>query len=177
MNKKVYKMVAAGVLIALSIVLTRIFSTDLVVAGVPGARLAVGLVPIILASIVLGPYFGMTVGAIADVLGFILFPKGVYFPPITLTSMLVGTIPYFVIKFMKIKNIWPKILTAVAVTQILCSMFLQTLWISLLYNVTYEAVFYPRAIVTLAMIPVYFILIYAISIALKKANLMPERNL
>lgn len=177
MNKKVYKLVISGLLIALSIVLTRVFSTHITIAGIPGARLAIGFVPIILASIAVGPYFGMAVGAIADILGYILFPFGAYFPPITVTSMLVGMIPYFMIKIIKTKKVWLKILTAVATTQILCSVFLQTLWIALLYNLSYGALFYPRAIVTLITIPIYFFLVYAISIALKKANLISEQNL
>ncbi|MEZ4358466.1 MAG: folate family ECF transporter S component [Eubacteriales bacterium] len=177
MNKKVYKVVAAGLLIALSIVLTRVFSTYLMIAGIPGARLAIGFVPIILASIALGPYFGMVTGALADVLGYVIFPSGAYFPPITITSMLVGIIPFLIVKVIKTKKVWAKVLVAVATTQILCSMFLQTLWIALLYDLSYGDLFFPRAVVTLITIPVYSLLIYYISIALKKANLMPDQNL
>ena len=94
MNDKVFKIVASGVLIALSIALTRLMSANLIIAGVPAVRLGVGFVPIMIAGVVLGPYYGMGVGATADLLGFLLFPMGVYFPPITLTSALVGLLPH-----------------------------------------------------------------------------------
>lgn len=171
MNKITFKIVASGLLIALSVVLTRIFSADLVIAGVPAARLAIGYVPIIIASIILGPYFGMTVGAAADIIGFFLFPKGVYFPPITITSALVGLLPYLIVRLSGKLPYWLKILLAVAVTQITCSMFLQTIWLSLLYTAPFEALFYPRAVVVLITIPIYYILVYSIIIGLKKAKL------
>lgn len=176
MNKKTYKIVAAGLLTALSVVLTRVFSTDMIIAGVPAARLAIGFVPIVLAGMMLGPYFGMGVGAVADVLGYLFFPSGVYFFGITITSALAGLLPFIVMRLTGKLHDWARVLLAVAVTQILCSMFLQTFWLSVLYGKAYEALFYPRAIVVLITIPIYFILVFAILTGLKKAKLMPDQK-
>lgn len=176
MNSKTYKIVSSGLLIALSVILTRVFSADLIIAGIPGARLAAGFVPIMLAGILFGPYYGMGVGAAADVIGYLLFPSGTYFPPITLTSALVGLLPHLVFSWARGWKDWQKTLIAVAVTQIICSVFLQTFWLSLLYGKAYEALLYPRAIVVFVTVPVYFVLIYAILSALKRANLLPSRE-
>lgn len=173
MREKTKKIVISSLLIAISIVLTRVFSTYLMIAGVPGARLAIGYVPIILAGIILGPYYGAMVGAIADVLGFFLAPVGVYFPLITLTSALVGILPYVIYTLTKKLKQWIRILLSVGITQIICSMFLQTLWLSMLLGKAYQIMFYPRALVTLITIPIYFILVYSIYAGLKKANLLP----
>jgi riboflavin transporter len=176
LNKRTFNIVASGLLIALSVVLTRVFSANFMIVGVPAGRLAVGFVPIVLAGMMLGPYFGMGVGAVADVLGYLLFPSGVYFFGITITSALAGLIPFIVMRLTGKMRYWVQALLAVAVTQILCSMFLQTFWLSVLYGKAYEALFYPRAIVALITIPVYFILIYAILTGLKRAKLLPEQR-
>lgn len=176
MNSKTYRIVSSGLLIALSIILTRVFSANLIVAGIPAARLAAGFVPVMLAGLLLGPYYGLGVGALADIIGYMVFPSGAYFPPITLTSALVGLLPYLIVKWTPNWKEWQKTLAAVAVTQILCSMLLQTFWLSILYGKAYELLLYPRIAVTLVTIPVYFIMIYTIFSALKRANLLPARD-
>ena len=162
----------AALLIALSVVLTRVFSASLMIAGVPAARLSIGFLPIILAGIALGPYFGMAVGAAADVLGYFLFPSGVYFPPITLTSALVGLLAYLIYRATTHSREWLRLLSCVAVTQIVCSMLLQTLWVSILYGKGYMLLFPARAITTLVTIPLYYFIIHAIVAALKGAKLI-----
>ncbi len=172
MNGKAFKIVAAGVLIALSIALTRLMSANLLIAGVPAVRLGAGFVPIVMASVILGPYYGMAVGASADLLGYLMFPAGIYFLPITLTSALVGLLPYLVFRTLSHSKDWLRVLLAVALTQIICSMVLQTVWVSILYEVPYPVLFYPRAVVTLITIPLYYVIIQSVFIGLKKANLV-----
>ena len=172
MSTKTSKLITAALLIALSIVLTRVFSANLLIAGVPAARLSVGFLPIILAGIALGPYFGMAVGAASDVLGYFLFPVGVYFPPITLTSALVGLLAYLIYRYTARSREWIRLLSCVAVTQIACSMLLQTLWISILYGKGYLVLFPARAITALITIPIYYFIIHAIVAGLKGAKLL-----
>lgn len=178
MKKNVFKIVISALLISLSVVLTRLLSTDIPIAGgIPGSRLGIGFLPIMLASILLGPIYGACVGAASDLLGFFLFPKGAYFPPITLTSALVGVIPYFIIKILKTPPKHLKIFMAVALTQISCSLLLQTYWLHLLYGKsTYFALFLGRLPVTLIIIPVYSLLLSAVLASLKKAGLLHYLN-
>ena len=82
-------LVLASLFIALSIVFARLFSIRIS----EGLRLSFGQTPIILAGILLGPVWGLIVGALADVVGFAVAPMGAYIPGLTLTSALVGLIP------------------------------------------------------------------------------------
>lgn len=60
--------------------------------------------PIIYSGLVLGPVNGFIVGAVADVLGFIVRPSsGGYHVVFTLTSALTGLIPILVVKLFKVK--------------------------------------------------------------------------
>lgn len=173
--KSPYKLIVSGLLVAISIILTRIFSANLVIVGVSAARISIGFVPIILAGILLGPWFGLAAGALADVLGFFIFPSGTYFPPITLTSALVGLLPWLLFKIFYRRPLWLKTLLAVGVTQIACSMFMQTFWLSILLGSPYIGLFIPRALITLITIPVYSVLLYFIIVGLKNAKLTPDK--
>lgn len=176
MNKRiVYGIVLSGLLIAMSIALTRVFSADLMIAGVPASRLSIGFVPIMLAGILLGPGWGCAVGAVADVLGFLMMPKGVYFFPITLTSALAGVLPALIYRYSGKAAEWLKALLSVSAVQIFCSMLLQTYWLTLLYGKGFGVLFVPRAIVALATVPIYYILIHSLLLGLKRAKLVPNR--
>ncbi len=172
MNDKAFKIVASGVLIALSIALTRLMSANLIIAGVPAVRLGMGFVPIMIAGVVLGPYYGMAVGAMADLLGFVMFPTGAYFPPITLTSALVGLLPHLVFRMLPHAKDWVRVVLAVTLTQIVCSMVLQTVWLSMLYGVPYTEMFYARAVAAAVTTPVYCVIVQAVFAGLKKARLV-----
>jgi len=176
MQIKPRELVLAGFFIALSVILTRIFSANLMIAGVPSVRLAIGFVPIMMAGILLGPTLGMCVGALADILGFLLFPAGMYFPLITLTSATAGLLPWAIFRIASKLSDWLKTLIAVGVTQIACSIFMQTLWLTMLYDKSFEVLFWPRAVAALATIPVYFIIIHSVLSGLKKAKITSKAN-
>jgi ECF transporter S component (folate family) len=176
MQIKTKEIVLAGLFIAISVLLTRVFSANLYIAGVNSARLAVGFVPIMLAGILLGPALGMCVGALADVLGFLLFPTGMYFPLVTLTSAIVGLLPWAVYRLAAKCSDWLKTLLAVSITQVVCSMFMQTLWLSIMFGKSYEILFWPRAIIALIMIPVFFVIIQSVLAGLKKAKVISKAN-
>jgi riboflavin transporter len=169
LDKKTYKIVLSGILVALSIVLTRLLSINID----QYIRISFGFVPIILAGIVLGPYFGFAVGGLADFLGCLLFGVAPY-PLITLTSALVGLISWLIYRLMRKTREWIRILLAVAVIQVVCTILLQTLWLSLLYGQAYMILLPWRAIIGIVSIPIYAMLIYAILAGLKKANLIRE---
>jgi ECF transporter S component (folate family) len=167
--------VISGLLIALSVVLTRIFKADMMIAGVQASRLSIGFVPIILAGIICGPVWGFFVGGLADSFGFLLFPSGLYYPLITLTSALAGLIPGLVVRYTGKTPDWAKALLSVSAMQVLCSMFLQTFFLSLLFGKAFQVLFVPRAIIALTMIPVYYVVVYAVLLGLKQAKLIPQR--
>lgn len=91
-------MTGSAFLIAISVVLTRFLSPYLAIAGSNTLRIGLGTIPIIVSSIIFGPFYGGIVGAGSDVIGAIFFPAGPYNPCFTISSMLQGILPYFAIK-------------------------------------------------------------------------------
>ncbi len=87
-----------SLLIAMSIVLTRLASIRIAIGGVEGIRIGFGKLPIILGGIMLGPIYGGVVGAISDMIGYIIQPIGPYMPHFTVISALAGILPVFLFR-------------------------------------------------------------------------------
>ena len=97
-----------GLMIALSIVLTRLLSLNIPIGGGIGARIGLGHLPIVFAGIVVGPLSGALVGAAADLVGFAIWPSGPFIIwQITAISALNGVIPWVFVKLG-----WPRSRTA-----------------------------------------------------------------
>jgi len=98
-------LVKAGLLAGLSIVLTRVFSFMIPLAGLPALRIGFGGLPITLAGILFGPLVGGAVGIVADLIGFMLNPMGgSYFPGFTISAALSGVIPGLLFQWMRKMN-------------------------------------------------------------------------
>ena len=141
-----------ALLIALEIVLSRFLSIS-----AWNTKIGFAFVPVVIAAILLGPLYAGIVGAAADFLGALLFTIGAYFPGFTLTAFLMG-LCYGL--FLYRSQSFPRILGAVAVHQLILSLLLNTLWISLLYGSPYAPLLLSRlpqcailAAVQLAVIP------------------------
>jgi len=92
---------ALGVLMASPVV-----SMMVMLFGVPAVRIDLIAIPVILAGVILGPLFGLTVGIITDILAFLLFTSafGPYHVGFTLNLALTGLIPgLFVLLIKKTK--------------------------------------------------------------------------
>lgn len=141
-----------ALLIALEIVLSRFLSFS-----AWNTKIGLAFVPVVVAAILLGPLYAGIVGALSDFLGALLFPIGPYFPGFTLTAFLMG-LCYGLFLYRKQSIL--RILGAVAVHQLILSLLLNTLWISLLYGSPYAPLLVTRlpqcailAAVQLAVIP------------------------
>lgn len=78
----------AGLFIAITVVLKSYLAINL-----SFTRVSLAWVPIMTIGILLGPVIGGISGAIADIIGFMIFPTGAYFPGFTVAFALVGIIP------------------------------------------------------------------------------------
>jgi len=113
-NREIRKLTLSAILIALSVVLTRFGSFYL-----PGAnfiRIGFGSIPIIIASLVVGPIWGGLVGAGADLIGSLAFPVGPYFFGYTIDAALQGILPFFVMFFFKGKTKYQHLLSIILIT-------------------------------------------------------------
>lgn len=84
-------LVKAGLLAAISIVLTRVFSFIIPLAGMPALRIGFGTIPLMISGILFGPIIGGLTGLVADLLGYAINPMGgAFFPGFTLSAALNG---------------------------------------------------------------------------------------
>lgn len=130
-------MVTLGVLVAVEIVLSRFLSIN-----TWSFKIGFSFVPIVLAAMLYGPAGGGTVAALGDFWGAILFPIGPYFPGFTLTALLHGIV--FGLLLYKKRTV-SRIIGAVAINQLVLSLFLNSLWISMLYGSPYRALLISRS--------------------------------
>ncbi|MFP4198552.1 MAG: folate family ECF transporter S component [Halanaerobium sp.] len=143
-------------LTALTIILTRILSIRIPVAGVEGVRIGFGALPIIFAGVAFGPVAGGIVGALGDLLGYFINPMGAYMPHFTFTSFLTGFIPGFMVFYvLKRCRTLPIIFIAISIGQLVSSLILVPYFINSLFGVPFTVLMPPRLVSQLINIPIY----------------------
>ncbi|MDR2650316.1 MAG: folate family ECF transporter S component [Clostridiales bacterium] len=137
---------AMSVLIAIQVVFARFLSFSQW-----NMRIGFAFVPLIIAAVMLGPTRAAFVGGISDFVGAMLFPSGAFFPGFTLTAALMGLVFGL---FLYKRQTMARIIASVAVNQLILSLLLNTLWISILYGSPFHQLVEPRAIQCAVTIPV-----------------------
>lgn len=150
----VNQMAIMGVLIAMDVILTRFLSIN-----TPITRIGFTFVARVTAAIVLGPIQAAAVGGIADFVGAIAFPSGPYFPGFTLTAVMFGLI-YGLFLHKKVTPV--RIVGAVVVSQIICSLGLNTLWLTMMTESNYLALLSTRLIQALVTGVVQIVTIFVL---------------
>lgn len=140
--------------------------------------------PIIFSGYVLGPISGFIVGAIADVVGFIVRPSASPFNPLyTLTSALTGFIPVVVTSLFGKKDtklVYWKVLIGILVGQTLTSVFLAPLFQMIFLNKGFWLLVGRAATKQAISIPIYAFLcvsIYDALVKTMKLDRTPRRKL
>ncbi len=131
MHKKqtIYKICITAVLCVLAIIANRFLSFN-----VWNLSLGISFLPILICALVLGPVYGGICGGLADLIGAVLFPFGPFFPGFTLTAFISGFL-FGLIKTNGSKGQF--LLTCFSVffiEEILCTVLLNSLWISVLFD-------------------------------------------
>lgn len=148
------ELTALALLTALEIILSRFLSVN-----AWNIKIGFSFVPVAVAAIVFGPLAAGLTAALADFLGAVLFPIGAYFPGFTLTAFLAGAV--FGI-FLKRECSLPKIVIAVLINQLLGSLLLNTLWISVLYGSPFRPLLVTRLTQCAILTPVQIAVIYGL---------------
>ena len=117
----VKKLALLGVLLALNVVLGyySIHTLDM--------KIGFAFVTLACAAALFGPVEAALIGALGDVLGFVVNPIGMFFPGYTITAALTGLVFGL---FLRRKITWPKLLLAVAINQFLLGLCLNTFFIA-----------------------------------------------
>lgn len=106
-NKILIQKFTLGSMLSSIGVLLKIASFIIPLFGIPLLRIDLMPVPVALAGIILGPYYGLVVGIIVDVVGHLVYPQGVFHPGFTLNLALVGFFSGYLFRLFKhhkIKN-------------------------------------------------------------------------
>lgn len=121
-----FKIILTAILIALNVILERFLAYS-----VWNQTISFGFVAIAFAAAFLGTPYAVVVAGLGDVIGAIFFPFGTYFPGFTVTNCVYGLI---LAEFLY-KNATPiRIIIGVILNKIVCTLTLNTLWISIMYR-------------------------------------------
>ncbi|EHL65294.1 folate family ECF transporter S component [Cloacibacillus evryensis] len=148
-------LVAVSLFIAVNIVLTRFCSIS-----TPVVRLGFGFVPIAVCGMLYGPVWGGIAGGLADIIGAVLFPIGVYFPGFTISSMLEGAVWGLFLNEEE-KGRW-RLAAAVGINRLGIGLCLSTYWLTILTGASFAGLLTVRVTQTIIMIPVQYIVLYQI---------------
>lgn len=162
-------LVISSFLIALNIVLSRIIS-------IPGI-INFGGFPIIFGGIVLGPVAGFIIGAVGDVVSFIVRPTGAFMPHFVLTSALTGFIPGIISIALKNKlqspKLW-KLFIAILVGQVITSVLMVPYFRLILFGHPFIITMTKALSNQVLSIPVYSIIIKVLVESLYRAGALQK---
>ena len=166
MQKKTLSITYCAILIAIAVVI-KLFMNNLIffpVSYLGAAKIiAISLTPAIImfTGILLGPAYGGIAGAVTDLICYMISPQGSYFPGYTLSMALYGIIPAFLLhKRQKTQKIgFLRILLTAGIAQLVCSVFLNTLWLYILTQIPMEVIWF-RWITACVSWPAYAMIIY-----------------
>ena len=123
-------LVTLGLLTAVSIVLTRfcvIYLTETL-------RISFGNIPIIMAGIIFGPVAGALTGLAADLVGAVFLSGLGWYPPLTLTAILMGIIPGLMRRLIITKLSCPRIITVTVISNLIGTIVWSTLCLHWMYS-------------------------------------------
>lgn len=152
--KKSFVLVYMSLLISMYALLAHIVP----VVKIDTLQISFGFVPLAFGSMLMGPIIGGVVGALGDIVGMILAPKGAYFPGFTLDVFLAGMI-YGLFLYKKPKTIL-RISLAVLCVAVFVNIGLNTYWLTILLGKGYIALLPARIIKNAAMMPVQISMLY-----------------
>lgn len=170
-NNKTRFLVYSGLLLAAAVLLS-FFSIYL------GPSLKISLAPaaVIYAGILLGPFTGAAVGAASDVLVLLLKSlPGAYFPGFTATMALYGLLGGLLYRSHDRQPGLLNVILSTAGIQLICSMLLNTAWLTILTGTPYGTLLATRLPVTAVSDVIYTVLLAVLVRYQKKILPNPPR--
>ena len=142
---KLFILTCLALLTAMQIVLARYFAIPVS----ESIRFSFSFIPVVIAARRFGVVGGMLVYGLGDFLGAIIFPTGgAYFPGFTLTAVISGLIYGL---YLGKKSSSLRIILSVLTSQILCTLVMNSYWVSTLYGSDFWAVLVSRVPQSLVM--------------------------
>jgi len=152
MNKHLKTMLHVALLVAIEVVLSRFCSIS-----TQFGKIGFAFIPLAVCGMFFGPWWACLAGGLADFIGAVLFPIGPYFPGFTLSNALVGL--FFGLWLRGRFSGWHHIAWAVAVNNLVISLFLSTYWLHILYGSPYFGLLPMRLLQSVVMVVIEFVLL------------------
>ncbi len=166
---KLKKIILSALLIAVGVVLGRFLSIK-----TPILSISFAFIPIMLAGILLGPWWTMVIAGLVDLIGALLFPFGAYFVGYTISSIIAGFI-YGVLlhkkKKMSKKKFILRLIIAVLLVLVICNSLLNTLWIYITTKKAVAILLPTRLLKQLIMLPIQVTVIFLLDLGLNKMGI------
>ena len=141
--KNVRALAAIAMLLALRVVLGMFANATLPMFG-NTVKLSAAFIPIAVGGAMFGPVPAALIGALGDVISFVIAPTGGgYFPGFTISGLLTGLVYGFALYHEKLRL--PRIAIAWAVNTLVVETFLAALWLWILYAQQPDYGFYLTA--------------------------------
>ncbi len=155
-----HKLALMGLLIAMVIVLTRIFVFDTTFL-----RISFQFVPEMMMGMLFGPFWSGVGAGLADVIGMGFFAKAPYFPGFTLNAVIGGLLYgwFFYRKEVTVKRAF----LVTLINTLLITLILTPLWLHMMYQVPLNWAFWSIRLAKAAvMLPVQTMLLYYVGRAI-----------
>jgi len=162
--KNLKSMVMAAMLLAIAVVLG-FFTLQLT----ESIKVGFAYIANEFAGMMFGPVVGSIIGALADILKYMVNPTGPFFPGFTISGFCGGLI-YGMVLYKKPLSI-KRVIAANTLVTILVNLLLNTYWLTLLYGNAYMALLPARIVKQVIMLPIEVILFYAVARVLVKSGL------
>lgn len=168
-----------ALLIALTTVITRLFSFRPVMFGIEAQRVGFGRVPALMVCMFYGPVGGMIAGALGDLIGMIIAPMGAYNPVFTLLGAFRGAVTGLIFwafstaRFFPGKPLWVRYLPAIlcgCLSKSLMSIFLTPWVLQMLYGVPMWTLAWSRFLAECFHVPVHTLVLCALLEALNRST-------
>lgn len=104
--------------------------------GLPNLNINLGTLIFPIISMIFGPIPAISIGALSDIIGFMVKPNGPFFPGYTLSAMISGLI--YALCLYKTKITFTKCLTARLLIGVLVNAFLGSLWTKIVMGIDYN---------------------------------------
>lgn len=172
MLNKTHILTQLALLLAISVVLSML-GVMLPIAGISGLKITFSYLPIMLAGFIFGPAAGALVGALTDILGYVIkfHAYGPYFPGFTITMALSGVLPVLIYKLLGGNNEKINLLRlTIAIT--ITSLFVTTVdtyFLQILYGQAFWVILPARIVKEVILIPIKII---SLNIVLKLYKLL-----
>lgn len=148
-------LVFAALMLALRIVLGM-----LIVPVGDNLRMLFKFIPDCIGAMIYGPFMGMCVGGLGDILGYVIFPTGAFFPGYTVSAILTNLV--FALFLYRRDISYLRLFLARLVTNVVINVGLGSLWSYTLYGKGYLFYAAKSIVKNLVLLPVEVVILIAL---------------